>query len=208
MGEFGLSVSDHYSSFSDDQLDNMVITIKNDMPTASYQMVRGRSVVVVFFHYILCVECYLLVHLLYRSYLCYCSELKSHLVINTRLSYLKVAFHGCSRAMDKNGCLNALSGFSWHPLRIGQSGLRCDKDLQCAGATLTYACRHQPQVDKVLVCFHRIFRRRKHNPFNVWVCSHQPQLVHTKFAHVNTCKLCCTPNLYQNWTNLVRLKWV
>ena len=42
MREFGLSVSELYSSISDEELDNVVISIKNDMPTAGYRMVKGR----------------------------------------------------------------------------------------------------------------------------------------------------------------------
>lgn len=42
MREFGVSVSELYSSISDEELDNMVTTTKNDMPTAGYWMVKGR----------------------------------------------------------------------------------------------------------------------------------------------------------------------
>lgn len=44
MREFGLSVSELYSSISDDELDNLVTAIKNDMPTAGYRLVRGRLI--------------------------------------------------------------------------------------------------------------------------------------------------------------------
>ncbi|XP_041864795.1 uncharacterized protein LOC121654644 [Melanotaenia boesemani] len=42
MRDFGLSVSELYSSISDEELDNVVTAIKHDMPAAGYRMVRGR----------------------------------------------------------------------------------------------------------------------------------------------------------------------
>lgn len=42
MKDFGLSISGLYSCISDEELDNIVRTIKEDMPAAGYRMVRGR----------------------------------------------------------------------------------------------------------------------------------------------------------------------
>ncbi len=42
MDEYGRSVRDMYSSISDDELDRLVASIKNDLPNAGYGMVRGR----------------------------------------------------------------------------------------------------------------------------------------------------------------------
>ncbi|KAJ4945034.1 hypothetical protein JOQ06_013573 [Pogonophryne albipinna] len=50
MREFGLSVSELYSSISDEELDNVVISIKNDMPTAGYRM--GQRTVVILLVYV------------------------------------------------------------------------------------------------------------------------------------------------------------
>lgn len=41
MQEFGLSAT-RYSDMDDEELDNVVRTIKNEMPTAGYRMVKGR----------------------------------------------------------------------------------------------------------------------------------------------------------------------
>ncbi|KAG9273584.1 hypothetical protein AMEX_G12755, partial [Astyanax mexicanus] len=41
MREHGLSTRSSYSSFSDDDLDNAVMSIKRKMPTAGYRMVKG-----------------------------------------------------------------------------------------------------------------------------------------------------------------------
>lgn len=42
MNDFGLSISELYSSITDEELDNLVRAIKDDMPVAGYRMVRGR----------------------------------------------------------------------------------------------------------------------------------------------------------------------
>lgn len=42
MNEFGLSISGMYSCITDEELDNLVRSIKDDMPVAGYRMVRGR----------------------------------------------------------------------------------------------------------------------------------------------------------------------
>lgn len=42
MKDFGLSVSDLYSSMTDEELDYSVRAIKDDMPTSGYRMVRVR----------------------------------------------------------------------------------------------------------------------------------------------------------------------
>ncbi|XP_034554902.1 uncharacterized protein LOC117823781 [Notolabrus celidotus] len=40
--DFGLSVSELYTTINDEELDNLVLSIKNEMPTAGYRMVMGR----------------------------------------------------------------------------------------------------------------------------------------------------------------------
>lgn len=42
MEEYKLSVRNMYSSISDDELDNLIASIKNNLPNAGYRMVRGR----------------------------------------------------------------------------------------------------------------------------------------------------------------------
>lgn len=42
MKAYELSVRDMYSSISDDELDDLVASIKKDLPNAGYRMVRGR----------------------------------------------------------------------------------------------------------------------------------------------------------------------
>ncbi|XP_041850896.1 uncharacterized protein LOC121646082 [Melanotaenia boesemani] len=42
MQEYEMSVKDMYSSLTDDELDSLVASIKNDLPNAGYRMVRGR----------------------------------------------------------------------------------------------------------------------------------------------------------------------
>ncbi|XP_072558766.1 uncharacterized protein [Paramormyrops kingsleyae] len=42
MKEYELCVRDTYNSISDEELDNLVASVKNDLPNAGYRMVRGR----------------------------------------------------------------------------------------------------------------------------------------------------------------------
>lgn len=42
MADFGLSVRQRYSQISDEQLDQAILQIKTEMPTAGYRMVKGR----------------------------------------------------------------------------------------------------------------------------------------------------------------------
>ncbi|XP_048833178.1 uncharacterized protein LOC125709117 isoform X3 [Brienomyrus brachyistius] len=42
MKEYELCVRDTYNSISDEELDNLVSSVKNDLPNAGYKMVRGR----------------------------------------------------------------------------------------------------------------------------------------------------------------------
>ncbi|XP_048874043.1 uncharacterized protein LOC125745333 [Brienomyrus brachyistius] len=42
MKEYELCVRDTYNSISDEELDNLVSSVKNDLPNAGYRMVRGR----------------------------------------------------------------------------------------------------------------------------------------------------------------------
>lgn len=45
MKEFGLSVSELYSSISDEELDNVVTSIKHQIPAAGYRVVKGQLTV-------------------------------------------------------------------------------------------------------------------------------------------------------------------
>uniref|UniRef100_A0A3Q2DAJ6 Integrase core domain-containing protein n=1 Tax=Cyprinodon variegatus TaxID=28743 RepID=A0A3Q2DAJ6_CYPVA len=42
MREFGVSARQRYSTITDEELDNAAISIKNEMPTSGYRMVKGR----------------------------------------------------------------------------------------------------------------------------------------------------------------------
>lgn len=100
MREFELSVSDSYSTMSDQELDMLVTDIKSQMPHVGYRLMMGRL----------------------RSL--------GHKIQQTESIY-------------------AQSGCSWGFCPHDRARLYSEEEILCPGPSQSFACRYQPQTDKV-----------------------------------------------------------